>query len=73
MSGRVNVRYWAPKLSRISNRRPGLSGDIGLHVHGCQKWHAIHHADALKDVKRVLALHEEESIWSLLYREAPRK
>jgi hypothetical protein len=23
----------APKVSRVSNRRPGLGGDLGLHVH----------------------------------------
>jgi hypothetical protein len=53
-------------LSRISNRRPRHGGDLGIYVHGCQNWLAIHHADVLKDVKSVLAMCEEELIWSLL-------
>jgi hypothetical protein len=51
-----------PKLSRINNRRPGLSGDIGLRIHGCRNWLVIHHVDAFKDVKSILVLREEEPI-----------
>jgi hypothetical protein len=57
----------APELSRISNRRPGSGGDLGLRVHGRRDWLAVHHASALKDVESELALSEEESIDLMLY------
>jgi hypothetical protein len=57
----------ASELRRISNRRPGSGGDLGLHVHGRRDWLAIHHASALKDVEIELALSEEESIDLMLY------
>jgi hypothetical protein len=62
----------ASELRRISNRRPGSGGDLGLHVHGRRDWLAIHHASALKDVESELALSEEESIDLMLYRD-PQK
>jgi hypothetical protein len=57
----------APKLSRISNRRPRSSGYLGLCVHGRQDWLAVHQASALKDVESKLALSEEEYIYLMLY------
>jgi hypothetical protein len=57
----------APELSRISNRRPGSGGDLGLRVHGRRDQLAIHHASALKDIESELALSEEESIDLMLY------
>jgi hypothetical protein len=57
----------APKVSRISNRRPKSGRDLGLHVHGHRDWLAVHHASALKDVVSELALSEEESIYLMLY------
>jgi hypothetical protein len=57
----------APELSRISNRRPGSGGDLGLHVHGRWDRLVVHHASALKNIESELALSEEESIDLLLY------
>jgi hypothetical protein len=37
----------APEVSRISNRRPGLSGDLGRH----QNRLAVHHANSLKNIE----------------------
>jgi hypothetical protein len=37
----------APKVSQISNRRLGLSGDIGLCVHRRGNWLTVHHASSL--------------------------
>jgi hypothetical protein len=62
----------APELSRISNRRPGSGGDLGLCVHGRRDRLAVHHASALKDIENELALSEEESIDLMLYRD-PQK
>jgi hypothetical protein len=52
----------APKVSQISNRRPKLSGDLGMHVHQCQNRLAVHHANALKNIKSKLTLSEEEPV-----------
>jgi hypothetical protein len=54
-------------LSKISNRKLGSSGYIGLRVHEDQDWLAVHHVSALKDVESELALSEEESICLMLY------
>jgi hypothetical protein len=62
----------APELSRISNRRPGSGGDLGLRVHRHRDRLAVHHASTLKDVESELALSEEESIDLMLY-EDPQK
>jgi hypothetical protein len=56
-----------PELSRISNRRPGSSRDLGLRVHGHRDRLVVHHASALKDVESELALSKEESIYLMLY------
>jgi hypothetical protein len=57
----------APELSRISNRRPGSGGDLGLHIQGRRDWLAVCHASVLKDVESELALSEEECICLMLY------
>jgi hypothetical protein len=57
----------APKLSQVSNRRPGSGGDLGLRVNECRDWLAVHHASTLKDIESELALSEEESIYLMLY------
>jgi hypothetical protein len=62
----------APELSRISNRRLGSGGDLGLRVHRHRDWLVVHHASTLKDVESELALSEEESINLMLY-EDPQK
>jgi hypothetical protein len=61
-----------PKLSQISNWRPGSGGDIGLRVHGHRDQLAVHHASVLKDIKSELALSEEESIDLMLYGDPPK-
>jgi hypothetical protein len=57
----------APELSRISNRRPGLGGDLGLRVHWHRNRLAVHHASLLKNIKSKLTLSEEESARLMLY------
>jgi hypothetical protein len=52
----------APKVSRISNKRPGLSGELGLHVHRCRNRFAVHHASSLKNIESKLTLSEEEPV-----------
>jgi hypothetical protein len=52
----------APELSRISNRRSGSGGDLGLRVHRRRDQLVVHHASTLKDIESELALSEEESI-----------
>jgi hypothetical protein len=60
----------APEVSRISNGRPGLSGDLGLHVHQHQNWLAIHHASSLMNIESKLTLSEEEPVGLMLYRDS---
>jgi hypothetical protein len=55
------------ELSRISNRRPGSGGDLGLRVQRRRDRLAVHHTSALKDVESELALSEEEFIDLMLY------
>jgi hypothetical protein len=57
----------SPELSRISNRRSGSGGDLGLCVHGHQDRLTVQHASVLKDVESELVLSEEESICLMLY------
>jgi hypothetical protein len=57
----------APEVSRISNRRPGLGGDLGLRVHRRRNWFAVHHASSLKDIESKLTLSEEEPVSLMLY------
>jgi hypothetical protein len=57
----------APEVSRISNRRPGLSRDLGLRVHWHQNRLAVHHASSLKNIKSKLTLSEEVSASLMLY------
>jgi hypothetical protein len=52
-------------VSRISNRR--LGGDLGLCVHRCQNWLAVHHVSSLKNIESKLTLSEEEPIRLMLY------
>jgi hypothetical protein len=51
-----------PEMSRISNRRSGLNGDLGLHVHRHQNRLTVHHASSLKNIKSKLTLSEEELV-----------
>jgi hypothetical protein len=62
----------ALELSGISNRRLGSRGDLGLCVHGHRDRLAVHHASMLKDIKRELALSEEDSICLMLYGDPPK-
>jgi hypothetical protein len=57
----------APEVSQISNRRPKLGGDLGLHVHQCQNQFAVHHANSLKNVESKLTLSEEVPVSLMLY------
>jgi hypothetical protein len=57
----------APKLSRISNRRHGSGGDLGLRVHGRRDRFTVHHTSTLKDIDSELVLSEEEFICLMLY------
>jgi hypothetical protein len=57
----------APEVSRISNRRPRLGGDLGLRVHQRQNRLVVHHASSLKNIKSKLTLSEEEPIHLMLY------
>jgi hypothetical protein len=57
----------APKVSRISNRRPGLGGDLGMRVHWHQNQLVVHHASSFKNVEIKLTLSEEEPISLMLY------
>jgi hypothetical protein len=59
----------APELSWISNRRPRLSGDLGMCVHGRRNRLAVHHVSTLKDIKSKLALSEEELVRLMLYKD----
>jgi hypothetical protein len=52
----------APKVSRISNRRPRLGGDLGLRVHRRQNRLVVHHTSSLKNIESRLTLSEEEPI-----------
>jgi hypothetical protein len=55
-----------PEVSRISNRRPRLGGDLGLRVHRCRNRLAVHHACSLKNIESKQMLSEEEPV-SLMY------
>jgi hypothetical protein len=57
----------APEVSRISNRRPGLGGDLGQLVHRWWNRLAVHHASSLKNVESKLTLSEEEPASLMLY------
>jgi hypothetical protein len=57
----------APKLSWISNRRPGSGRDLGLCIHEHRDRLVVHHASVLKVVESELTLSEEESISLMLY------
>jgi hypothetical protein len=57
----------APKVSRISNMRPGLDGDLGLCVHRRKNHIAVHHASSLKNIERKLILSDEEPVHLMLY------
>jgi hypothetical protein len=48
----------APEVSRISNRRPGFGGDLGLRVHWRRNRLAVHHASSLKNIESKLTLSE---------------
>jgi hypothetical protein len=52
----------APEVSRISNRRPGLDGDLGMCVHRHRNRVTVHHASSLKNIESKLMLSEEESV-----------
>jgi hypothetical protein len=57
----------APEVSRMSNRRPRLSGDLGTCVHRRQNQLAVHHASSLKNIESKLTLSEEEPVCLMLY------
>jgi hypothetical protein len=57
----------APKVSRISNRRLGLDGDLGMRVHRRRNQIAVHHVSSLKNIESNLTLSEEEPISLMLY------
>jgi hypothetical protein len=57
----------ALEVSRISNRRPGLSKDLDLRVHQRQNWPAVHHASLLKNIESKLTLSEKEPVSLMLY------
>jgi hypothetical protein len=57
----------APEVSRISNKRPELDGDLRLHVHRHRNHLAVHNVSSLKNVDSKLTLSEEELISLILY------
>jgi hypothetical protein len=57
----------APKVSQISNRRLGFSGDLDLRVHWHRNRLVVHHACSLKNIESELTLSEEEPIRLMLY------
>jgi hypothetical protein len=57
----------APEVSRISNRRPGLGGDLDLCVHRRRNRLAVHHASSLKNIESKLTLSKEEPVRLMLY------
>jgi hypothetical protein len=56
-----------PEVSRISNRKLGLGGDLGLHVHRRRNRLAVHHASSLENIESKLTLSEEEPVRLMLY------
>jgi hypothetical protein len=52
----------APKVSQISNMRPGLGENLGLRVHQHWNWLAVHHASSLKNIESKLTLSDEEPV-----------
>jgi hypothetical protein len=56
----------APKVSRISNMRPELGGDLSLCVQRRQNRLAAHHASSLKNIERTLMMSEEEPVHLML-------
>jgi hypothetical protein len=60
----------ASEVSRISNRRPGLDRDLGLHVYRRRNRLTVHHATSLKNIESKLMLSEEEPIHLMLYRDS---
>jgi hypothetical protein len=61
-----------PKVSRISNRRPGLGGNLGLRLHRRRNRLAVHHASSLKNIESKLTLSEEEPVCLMLYRDSQK-
>jgi hypothetical protein len=57
----------APEVSRISNRRPELGGDLGLRIHRHRYRLTVHHASSLKNIESKLALSVKEPIHLMLY------
>jgi hypothetical protein len=55
------------EVSRISNRRLRLGGDLGLCVHRHRNQIAVHHASSLKNIESKLTLSEEELVRLMLY------
>jgi hypothetical protein len=59
-----------PEVSWTSNKRPELSGDLGLRVHRHQNRLAVPHANSLKNIESKLTLSEEELVSLMLYRDS---
>jgi hypothetical protein len=62
----------ATEMSRISNRRPELSGDLGLCVHWRRNRLAFHHASSLNNIESKLTLSEEEPVCLILYEDSQK-
>jgi hypothetical protein len=62
----------APEVSQISNRRPRLSGDLGLCVHRRRNRLAVHHASSLKNIESKLTLSEEKPVHLILYEDSQK-
>jgi hypothetical protein len=62
----------APEVSRISNMRSGLGGDLGLCVHRHRNRLAVHHVNSLKNIESKLTLSEEEIVRLMLYEDSQK-
>jgi hypothetical protein len=62
----------APEVSRISNMRSALGGDLDLCVHQHRNRLAVHHVNSLKNIESKLTLSEEEIVRLMLYEDSQK-
>jgi hypothetical protein len=61
-----------PEVSRTSNKRPGCSRGVGLHVLWRRNQLAVHQAISLKNIESKLTLSEEEPVCLMLYKDSQK-
>jgi hypothetical protein len=62
----------APEVSRISNRRSRVGGDLGLCVHRRRNQLVVNYAISLKNVESKLTLSEDEPVYLMLYEDSQK-